>query len=273
MSLYSWQARCWSRGKLSITNESATAEQQGRPDLAVGVAGLLQGYAELKAPGKGARPSKFSDKHDRAQWAKFRNLPNVLYTDGNEWGLYQEGSEEPVAFVAFEQDITVTGTKGVTTNQATSLATLLSRFFAWEPIVPTNPKDLAVGLARLCHYLREDVERAVGDPASNLSEVMREWRARLFPDADEKRFADAYAQTVAYALLLAHSRGLDAPDLAKAVALLEPAHGLLGQALNVLTQEAALAEVRPAVDVLFRYVLAVDLSVLGKSPGEPWLYF
>lgn len=261
------------KGKLNITNESATAEQQGRPDFAVGTDGLLQGYVELKAPGKGARPSKFTDKHDKAQWAKFRKLPNLLYTDGNEWALYQEGSENPVAFVVFEQDITTAGSKAVTATHATSLAALLSRFFAWEPIVPKNPKDLALGLAKLCHYLREDVERAVGDHASNLSEVMREWRARLFPDADDKRFADAYAQTVAYALLLAHSRGLNTPDLGKAVTLLEPAHGLLGQALNVLTQPAALAEVRPAVDVLFRYVLAVDLSVLAKSPGEPWLYF
>jgi hypothetical protein len=208
------------KGKLNITNESATAEQQGRPDFAVGADGLLQGYVELKAPGKGARARKFTDKHDKAQWAKFRNLPNILYTDGNEWGLYQEGSEDPIAFVAFEQDITTTGAKGVTTTQAAKLATLLSRFFSWEPIVPKNPKDLALGLARLCHFLREDVERAAGDASSNLSEAMREWRARLFPDANEKRFADAYAQTVAYALLLAHSRGLDAPDLGKAVTLL-----------------------------------------------------
>ena len=102
---------------------------------------------------------------------------------------------------------------------------------------------------------------------------MREWRARLFPDADEERFADAYAQTVAYALLLARSRGLNTADIGKAVQSLEPTHGLLGQALNVLTQPEAISEVRPGVDVLFRYILAVDLGVFEKMHGEPWLYF
>ena len=113
----------------------------------------------------------------------------------------------------------------------------------------------------------------MSDPTSNLSEVMREWRARLFPEADKERFADAYAQTVTYAILLARSRGLDTPDMSKAVQALEPAHGLLGQALNVLTQPGALFEVRPAVDMLFRYILKVDLNIFTKTPGEPWLYF
>lgn len=261
------------KGTISVTNESTMAEVRGRPDLAVATSGLLQGFVELKAPGKGAQPLKFTNPRDRGQWAKFKKLPNIMYTDGTEWALFQEGSELPVACVTLGVDITTEGEKAITPDNAKAFATLLSRFFHWDPIVPKDPKDLAVGLAKLCHYLREDVEHAVSVPDSNLSEVMREWRARLFPDADDKRFADAYAQTVAYALLLAHSRGLDVPDIGKAVSALEPAHGLLGQALNVLTQPSALAEVKPAVDILFRYILAVNLSVFTKVPGEPWLYF
>ena len=261
------------KGKINIINESAHAELRGRPDLAVAASGLLRGYVELKAPGKGAQPSKFSDPRDRAQWTKFKKLPNILYTDGTEWSLYQEGSDLPVASTTLSTDVTIEGAKAITAENADDLATLLQRFFQWDPIAPKSLKELAVALARLCHYLRDDVEHAVNNPASNLSEVMREWRARLFPDADEKRFADAYAQTVAYALLLARSRGLDIPDMGKAVQALEPSHGLLGQALNVLTQPDALSEVRPAVDILFRYVLAVDFSIFAKMQGEPWLYF
>lgn len=266
-------AHSLAKGKIEVINESATAELHGRPDLAMAAGGLLRGYVELKAPGKGARPSKFTDPHDRAQWDKFKKLPNILYTDGTEWALYQEGGDLPVASVMLGADVTIEGTKAITPENADEMAVVLDRFFKWDPIPPQSPKELAVALAKLCHYLRDDVEHAVADSASNLSEVMREWRARLFPDADEKRFADAYAQTVAYALLLARSRGLDAPDIGEAVQLLEPAHGLLGQALNVLTQPAAVCEVRPAVDILFRYILAVDLSIFAKMQGEPWLYF
>jgi len=258
---------------VGITNESAVAEQKSRPDFAISSGGLLRGHVELKAPGKGASPNKFIDAHDRTQWKKFKNLPNILYTDGTAWALYQDGKDVPVASAVLGEDITTEGHKAITAENTTALAVLFDRFFSWDPITPNSPKDLAVGLAKLCHYLRDDVELAVADLNSNLSEVMREWQARLFPDADEKRFADAYAQTVTYALLLSRSRGLDAKDIGKAVEVLEPAHGLLGQALNVLTQQDAVSEVKPAVDILFRYILAVDLSVLEKMHGEPWLYF
>ncbi len=258
---------------VNITNESAIAEHHSRPDFAVASGGLLQGHVELKAPGKGAQPSKFTDPHDRSQWLKFKKIPNIIYTDGTAWALFQEGNDSPVASALLGTDITIEGVKAITAENAGALAAVLERFFQWHPVVPKRPEDLAIGLAKLCHYLREDVEHAVGDPSSNLSEVMREWRARLFPDADEKRFADAYAQTVAYAILLARSRGLDTPDMSQAVQALEPAHGLLGQALSVLTQPEALFEVRPAVDMLFRYILEVDLNIFTKTPGEPWLYF
>ena len=38
----------------------------------------LAGCTFGPAPGKGARPSKFTDNHDKTQWAKFRSLPNIL---------------------------------------------------------------------------------------------------------------------------------------------------------------------------------------------------
>src|SRR3712207_8357356 len=35
-----------------------------------------------KAPGKGADPRRFKDRHDRQQWEKLQSLPNLIYTDG-----------------------------------------------------------------------------------------------------------------------------------------------------------------------------------------------
>src|SRR5207244_10818828 len=68
-----------------------------RPDVGVAVDGLLAGHVELKAPGKGARPPAFSDPHDREQFKKLRDHPNLVYTDGNEWSLYRLG--DPVGRV------------------------------------------------------------------------------------------------------------------------------------------------------------------------------
>lgn len=52
-------------------------EVAGRPDIGVKVQGLLCGYIELKAPGHGANPKKFRGR-DKAQWDRFKVIPNLL---------------------------------------------------------------------------------------------------------------------------------------------------------------------------------------------------
>jgi len=72
--------------------ETALAEQRTRPDYAVTVHGALAGFVELKAPGKGADPRRFKPGHDKAQWHRLQSLPNLLYTDGNEFSLWRNGA-------------------------------------------------------------------------------------------------------------------------------------------------------------------------------------
>ena len=54
-----------------------------------------------------------------------------------------------------------------------------------------------------------------------MAKLAAEWRATLFPDATDAQFADGYAQTFAYALLLARLEGsippIDADKAAKAL--------------------------------------------------------
>ena len=62
----------------------------GKPDYAVHSNKLLTGYVELKAPGVGANPNRFTG-HNREQWKRFRAIPNLIYSDGNDWSLYRNG--------------------------------------------------------------------------------------------------------------------------------------------------------------------------------------
>lgn len=55
---------------IECVGESAQADLGIRPDFAVTVKNILIGHVELKAPGKGADPRLFTDKHDREQWKK-----------------------------------------------------------------------------------------------------------------------------------------------------------------------------------------------------------
>lgn len=177
----------------------------GRPDIAIETGGLLTGYIELKAPGTGANASKFKDQHNRAQWKKFASLPNLVYTDGNEWVLYRTGERK--ARVALSGDVTSDGKNAAEANEAEKLSILLRDFFSWDPIVPDTPKKLAEMLAPLCHLVRDDVLRALENENSALSLLEAQWRDNLFSDTDDAQFADAYAQTLTYSLLLARFSG------------------------------------------------------------------
>jgi hypothetical protein len=260
--------------KIETRTEVHTWDVEGRPDIGVNSNRLLCGYVELKAPGKGARPQRFTGA-DKRQWEKFKALPNLIYTDGNEWALFRWGKpwpEDQPAIVRFSGDITADGADAISDVEAEKLHQILLSFFNWQPIVPTRAPQLAEMLAPLCHYAREDVLRAISDDQSNLAQLAREWRNYLFPDADNAKFADAYAQTLTYALLLARLNGEARLTTESAARALDSGHGLLAQTLRVLAQPGAREEIAVAVDLLERVIAAVDPGKLTER-GDPWLYF
>lgn len=264
--------------KIVAKAESRLGERLGIPDFALVVDGARNGYVELKAPGCGADTSRFKGR-DKAQWDRFKSQPNILYTDGNEWCLYQSGLPAE-RLLRFDKDITKHGAKGIAEGDAGLFRSIVTRLLAWEPIVPKKPKEQAELLAPLCHLLREDVADALRDPASPLVRLATDWRSLLFPDASDERFADAYAQTVTFAILLARSEGADVSDLAKVTAKLDTGHALLSRALQVLTDPKSRAEIEPSLVLLQRVINAFPKGSMQPGAGgkktsdeDPWLYF
>ena len=88
------QATGKAKGALTLTGEKSLADLRTRPDYAVSLHNALIGFIEVKAPGKGADPRHFSDRQDKEQWERLKSLPNLLYTDGNSFGLYRHGVRE-----------------------------------------------------------------------------------------------------------------------------------------------------------------------------------
>jgi len=258
------------------TGETPLPNRLGRPDYAVHIDKLLAGFVELKAPGTGANPKDFTG-HNKNQWKRFQSIPNLLYCDGNEWGLYRYG--QPVhKLIAFSGDVTVDGQKAVTPTNAQAIERLLRDFFSWQPIIPTDIngqidlKGFAALLAPLCRMLRDDVTDALKEPGSPLVQLAQDWRQLLFPDAPDEQFADAYAQTVAFALLLGRSEGADPLTLDSAEAALAAQHNLLSRALQVLTDPGARTDIAASLDLLLRVIAAVPTGTMTGSE-DPWLYF
>ena len=262
--------------RIVCTGETPLPDQIGRPDYAVHRDRLLAGYVELKAPGIGATATRFRGRN-RDQFKRFSAVPNILYTDGNEWALYRDG-EAVDEVVRLTFDVAADGGRAAAPRDAHAIERLLRDFLSWEPFIPTDRKgkiDLdgfAALLAPLCRMLRQDVAAALKNPASPLVQLAGDWRQLLFPDATDEQFADAYAQTVAFALLLGRSEGADPLTLESAVRALDAQHNLLSRALQVLTDPNARADMAASLDVLLRVLAVVPPDTLD-GPEDPWLYF
>ncbi len=248
--------------RVESASEVRVADLAARPDVGVLVDGLLTGHVELKAPGKGARAELLKGA-DKTQWEKFRALPNLLYTDGREWALYRSGARVATG--------SAWGEDGA--HDPTPLDRLLREFLGFEPQTPTSPGALAKLLAPLCRLLREDVLAALMRPDSVLSEVARLWRRELFPEADDPQVADAYAQTLTYALLLARFEGREWAGAHGAEQVLERRHGLLARWLRLLADPQVREDVGLPLDLLERAVHAVEPEELRPRGSDPWLYF
>lgn len=252
--------------------ETHLPDHKVRPDLAFYVGGLISGYIELKAPGLGADAPRLKGKRNREQWAKLKGLPNLIYTDGREWALYRMG-QRMGPMVRFKDDPTVAGVVAIDQDDLVALDALLQQFLAWEPIVPHRPTELAAYLAPLARFLRSEVLAAVSNPNTNIALLANEWRQYLFPHADNAQFADAYAQTVTYAMLLARLTGAEKLDSAEAAEILDKGNGLLATTLRLLGQSAARAELRVGFELLQRSLEALNPTAFLKTKPDLWLYF
>ena len=122
--------------------------------------------------------------------------------------------------------------------------------------------------------MRNDVTDALEQPDSPLIQLAHDWRQLLFPNASDYQFADAYAQTVTFALLLGRSEGTsEALTLESAEAELATQHNLRARALHVLTDSSVRSEIGPSIDLLVRVIAEVPPALVTAPGADPWLYF
>lgn len=256
-----------------LKGESILAERMGRPDFAAHSGTLPIGYVEIKAPGKGVNPELFKG-HDREQWKRFQSVPNIIYTDGNEWALYQNG-ELSRKRLRLDGDVRTDGKTAVSAQNALDLFQQFSDFTTWTPIVPKNPKELAAFLAPFCRLIREEVLDSLKDSDSPMHSLKREIKTLLFPDANDDQFADAYAQTVIFALLLGQMEGADVLDLRNTYDTLEHHHSLLSRSLEFLTDKEARKEISASLSMTQRVIHEIPANLLKATSAtkDPWLFF
>lgn len=268
-----------------------------RPDYAIMVDGVLTGYVELKAPGKNIDPASFTKKsHEYRQWQRLRNLPNLLYTNGTEWRLYRYG--EPV--------LTSTGYDAVhmhgsfsghgTLSAPDALATFFLNFLRWVPAPIKSADQLVETLAPLAALLREEMllglavqektYKADQAKAKKKGEedfvippplvgLRKDWRDTLAPSTSNEEFADSFAQTVVFSLVVALSENLDLSleTFSTMAGRLRSQHGLLGNALSLLTDHLdEKSSLYNALAVIVRVMDAASWADISGGKSDVYLH-
>ena len=155
---------------------------------------------------------------------------------------------------------------------------VITEFLLWEPEPPRSVGQLVHAVANLCRLLRDEVRTTLhreqrGEESQPIfSPLAADWREYLFPDLLDADFADAYAQTVTFALLLARADGIsfEAHELPEIARQLGRRHSLMGKALAVLT-ERSVERRSVALGTLMRVVGAIDWDDLHKKNPDIYL--
>jgi hypothetical protein len=194
-----------------------------------------------------------------------------MYTDGNSSSLWQNG-ELVGAIMELDGDVKKDGAK---LTPPPGLQGIFENFLRWKPIPPHSAKELAHTTARLCRLLRDEVTEQLENNSEALTSLATDWRKILFPDANNERFADGYAQAVTFGMLMARAKGIElSQGLHNVATELSHTSTLIGAALRLLTDNAENQDtLKTSLGTLTRVLDAVDWKKISKGKSDAWLYF
>jgi hypothetical protein len=251
-----------------------------RPDYAVRVDTNVTGYIEVKRPGKSIDPDTFTG-HDKRQWERLRDLPNLLYTNGTHWRVFQYGVQIGDE-VVLQGALKSAGEKLAACDLA-AFDALAQAVLCWKPPEIRRVSVLVQHIAPLCRLLREAVREQLRaeaglDAADSAADrpftgLRSDWRRYLFPTADDATFADGYAQTVTFALLLARTERIPVTGMSfhEIGRRLNAGHALMGKALQLLTDNVN-ERFEVTLNLLARTVAAVEWDIIRQGNRDAYLH-
>ncbi len=261
-----------------ILQEPGRIKDSGAPDFRINAkSGGVIGYIECKKPG-----DDLQKLISKAQIKKYNDLsPNILLTDCWRWLLLRDG----------KKIVDVTLTERTNAKTKTNFADLLRTFIAAEAEKIGDAKRLASALARRCALLREGLEKHADDaPAqSRLHGLLAAFQTALDTELSFAKFADAFAQTLVYSLLLAKLKAplgakLDLYDINRHI----PANFAVIREITAFLQQLGDSEYKNihwVVDDILAAINNMDAAAVSESMSyrkggkgfddsdDPYIYF
>ena len=262
-----------------ITNEPRRIEC-GAPDYVLARDGIPLGYIEAKDLDK-----SLDDKAHHAQLKRYvEALDNLIFTNYLEFRFYRDGDMKPQATVAIAE---LRGGKIKPLPQNfTKFEDLIQTFGTYHGQTITAADDLAARMASKARLLADTIGKALGAEnevaeSRTLDAQMRAFKKILIADITVEKFADVYAQTIAYGMFAARLHDPRPADFSrhKAAKLIPKSNPFLKKFFGYIADYELDERIRWIVDNLADIFRATEVEELMKDFGkatqrtDPFIHF
>ncbi|MGV8853001.1 MAG: hypothetical protein ACOH1M_10595, partial [Rhodoglobus sp.] len=169
--------------KTELDGEAHLSEISSRPDFAVRVNGAVVGYIEVKKAGLSLDPATFKN-HNKDQWNRLKDLPNLVYTNGSEWRLYRSESESVLVAQLTGGPLDVAGS-GLSPDS--TFQQLITDFLSWSPVSIRTVSKLVKTVAPITRMLRTKVIEQLEIEHNNVKSGQSEHKQQFLGLANDWR--------------------------------------------------------------------------------------
>jgi len=234
----------------------------GAVDIVVTKGAATTGFVETKDVDDNLGKTEKGEQLKRYRAA----LPNLILTDYLEFRHYIDGRRVKTARLG---TVGRGGRIKLEDEGGAKVRALLEEFFAHEAPPPATATALAERLAGLAHNIRGVVKLILGreDKRGHLHEQMDAFKKTLIPDLDEGRFADMYAQTLAYGLFAARVECPEGKTFTRheAAGLIPHTNPFLQKMFHEITGPDIDDRLAPEVDYLAEVLNAAKIEDITKD--------
>lgn len=244
------------------------------PDFGLFRGGDVVNWVELKAPGKDLDSLTGHDarQHERA----LENLSAFVLTNGWDWRYYVDGALERAALLP--DNVLSDPQEIIPANAMTDLEELLDLAIGRTPLPVASVDEAVELLARRARAIRRAVNLAMEtQPGGLLQGLFDEFRGLVYASGRVFRnddFADAYAQTTVFGLLLGLTNSgiqISTQNAGEAIGAVQ--HPFLSRCLGLLTDTALPPDVQGPVREAVTAVNRIPPDLFrGVSNSQPILY-
>ncbi|MDI6811293.1 MAG: N-6 DNA methylase [archaeon] len=172
----------------------------GIPDFFVRKDGEIIGHIEAKGVDKNLK-----DFEDSEQLKRYREyLPNLILTNFLEFWLYKDGALR--ARVEVGRQLDLQNLKVPTPQNLEEFYGLLEMFFEFSTPEIRNSNDLSIALAKRTRLLEGVLNEELSAGQEAVMNFYHAFQENLIETLTKEKFADLYAQTIAYGLFAAWMR-------------------------------------------------------------------